>query len=140
MVGYKFSTHMLALSYYFDYQQNYPSGFPCYSSKYSFPTLFLLNIFFIYISNVIPFPGIPSENPLCHLSVCSTTHPLPLPGPDIPLQWGIEPSQDQRPLLPLICNKAILCYICSWSHGSLHRYSLEDEKEGRPEYGYFCPS
>jgi hypothetical protein len=26
--------------------------------------LFLLDIFFIYISNVIPFPGFPSENPL----------------------------------------------------------------------------
>jgi hypothetical protein len=25
---------------------------------------FLLDIFFIYISNVIPFPGLPSENPL----------------------------------------------------------------------------
>jgi hypothetical protein len=24
----------------------------------------------------------------------------------------------------LITNKAILCYICSWSHGSLHVYSL----------------
>jgi hypothetical protein len=32
----------------------------------------LLNIFFIYISNVIPFPGFPSENPLCSLlSPCS---------------------------------------------------------------------
>jgi hypothetical protein len=29
--------------------------------------LFLLDIFFIYISNVIPFPGFPSENPLSHL-------------------------------------------------------------------------
>jgi hypothetical protein len=28
--------------------------------------IFLLDIFFIYISNVIPFPGFPSENPLPH--------------------------------------------------------------------------
>ena len=55
---------------------------------------------------------------------CSPTHPLPLPCPDIPLQWGMEPSQDQGPLLPLMTDKAILCYICSWNHGSVHVYSL----------------
>jgi hypothetical protein len=39
---------------------------------------FLLDIFFIYISNFIPFPSIPSENPLSPpLSPCSPTHPLP---------------------------------------------------------------
>jgi hypothetical protein len=32
--------------------------------------------------------------------------------PGIPLHWGIEPPQDQRPLLPLMSYKAILCYIC----------------------------
>jgi hypothetical protein len=30
------------------------------------------------------------------------THPLPLPGPGIPLYWGKEPSQDQGHLLPLM--------------------------------------
>jgi hypothetical protein len=30
----------------------------------SSPSMFLLDIFFIYISNIIPFPGFPSENPL----------------------------------------------------------------------------
>jgi hypothetical protein len=65
--------------------------------------LFLLDIFFIYISNVIPFPSFPSENPLSPpVSPCSPTHPLLLPGPGIPLYWGIEPSQDQGPLLPLM--------------------------------------
>jgi hypothetical protein len=34
----------------------------------------------------------------------------------ISLHWGIEPSQDQGPLLPPMPDKAILCYICSWSH------------------------
>ena len=35
------------------------------------------------------------------------------------LHWGIEPSQTQGPLLPLMSNKAIICYICGQSHGSL---------------------
>ena len=29
---------------------------------------------------------------------------------------SIKPSQNQGPLLPLMPEKAILCYICSWSH------------------------
>ena len=57
----------------------------------------------------------PSENP--------PFHPLPLPGPSVPLHWRIKPSQDQGHLLPLMTNKAILCYISSWSHGSLYVYS-----------------
>jgi hypothetical protein len=39
-------------------------------------------------------------------------------------QWST--TQDHRPLLPLMYNKAILCYICNLSHGSLHVYSLVD--------------
>jgi hypothetical protein len=39
---------------------------------------FLLDIFFIYISNVIPFPSFHSKNPLSSLpSPCSPTHLLP---------------------------------------------------------------
>jgi hypothetical protein len=65
------------------------------------------------------------QNPLSHLPFpCSPTHLFPLPCPGIPLQWSIEPAQDQGPLLPLMTNIAILCYICSWSHGSLHVHSL----------------
>jgi hypothetical protein len=37
---------------------------------------------------------------------------------------AFEPSQDQGPLLPLMSQKAILGYICDWSHGSFHVYSL----------------
>jgi hypothetical protein len=82
-------------------------------------------MFFIYISNLFPFPGFPSENSLSHPPMLySTTNPLLLPCLGSPLHWGIESSQDQGPLLPLMSNKAILCYICSWSHGSLHVYSL----------------
>jgi hypothetical protein len=57
----------------------------------------LLDIFFIYISNVIPFPGFPSEKPLPlypPLFHCSPIHSLLPPGPGISLHWGIEPSQD----------------------------------------------
>jgi hypothetical protein len=62
-----------------------------------------LDIFFIYISNVIPFPSFPSENPLSSQpSPCFPTHPVPLPGSGIPLYWVIEPSQNQGPLLPLM--------------------------------------
>jgi hypothetical protein len=43
----------------------------------------LLDIFFIYISNAIL--KVPYTLPL----PCSSTHPLPLLGPGIPLYWGI---------------------------------------------------
>jgi hypothetical protein len=49
-------------------------------------TFFLLDIFFIYISSIIPFRGFPSEHALSHPSspcfykgVSSLTHPLLLP-------------------------------------------------------------
>ena len=46
-------------------------------------------------------------------------HPLLPHRPGIPLHWDIEPTQDQGPPLLLMPDKAILCYICIWSHGSL---------------------
>jgi hypothetical protein len=52
------------------------------------------------------------------------THPLLPPCPGILLHWGIKSSQDKGPLLSLMSKKAILSYICCWSHGSLHVYSL----------------
>jgi hypothetical protein len=61
--------------------------------------------YFIYITNVMPFPNFPSENPVSlSFSPCLPTHPLLLPGPGNPLYWSIEPSQDQGPLLPLMTN------------------------------------
>jgi hypothetical protein len=61
--------------------------------------IFLIDIFFIYNSNVIPFLGFSSKNPLWLLSFpCSSTDLLLLPGP------GIEPSQKQGPLLSLMTN------------------------------------
>ena len=52
------------------------------------------------------------------------THPLQPHGPSIPLCWCIKPLKDQGPDLPLIVDKAILCYICSWSHGFCYVYYL----------------
>jgi hypothetical protein len=49
----------------------------------TFLKIFLLAIFFIYISNAIP--NVPYILPL----PCSPTHPLPLLGPGFPLYWGI---------------------------------------------------
>jgi hypothetical protein len=76
-----------------------------------------------------PFPiklPIPSLVPLL-LWGCSPTHPPLLPQYlNIPLQWIIKPSQDQVPPLSLMPDKAILCYIYSWSHGYLHVHSLVD--------------
>ena len=57
---------------------------------------FLLDIFFIYISNTT------LKVPYTLAAPCSSTHPLMLPGPGIPLYWGIWSSQDQEPLLPLM--------------------------------------
>ena len=84
--------------------------------------------YFIYISSVILFPNAPPQE----LPV--TSHPLllllwgyaptnSLPCTHIPLPWGMEPSWDQEPLLPLTPDKAILCYIYGWSRGFLHVYS-----------------
>ena len=93
--------------------------------------IFLLDIFFIYISNVFPFPGLPFGNSLSYPpSPCFyegapwAACPLLSSLPGIPLHWDIEHPQTQGPLLPLMFNKAILCHICCWSHRSIHRYSL----------------
>jgi hypothetical protein len=43
--------------------------------------------------------------------------------PSTSLHWGIEPPQNQGPLLPIMSDKSILCYIWGWSYGSLHVYS-----------------
>jgi hypothetical protein len=82
---------------------------------------FLLVILFIYISNVVPFPGLLSATPPSHppsplpLKQCSLTHPptptsmfffLASPHPlhcsNMPL-----PPQDQAPPFPLMPDKAI---------------------------------
>ena len=71
-----------------------------------------------------PFLVSPSKTPIPFLLLLLTNPPTPMSCPGIPLHWGIEPSQDQGPLLPSMSNKVILCYIYSWSHGSVHACSL----------------
>jgi hypothetical protein len=91
-------------------------------------TIIFINIFFTYISNVIPIlRSLTQGNPLDFLSsscfyegVPPSTQPLLPPCPQILLNWGIEPSQDRVSPLPLMPYKAILCYICGCSHGSFH--------------------
>ena len=41
-----------------------------------------------------------------------------------PYTGALSLQQDQGPFLPLMSDKAILCYICGWSLGFLHVYSL----------------
>jgi hypothetical protein len=60
--------------------------------------LFLLDIFFIYISNAIP--KVPYTLPLS----CFPTHPLLLPDPGILLYWGIWSLQDQGPVFPMMAD------------------------------------
>jgi len=100
-----------------------------------FSSMLLLFLFFNWIFYLFTFQMLspfqvytletPSPSPLLlTLWGCYPTHPLLSSCPGIPLHWGIEPPQDQEPLLPLISSKAVLCYICSQSHGSLHVNSL----------------
>ena len=55
-------------------------------------------------------------SPLCLEEGALPPTRLLLPhSPSVPLHWGIKPSQDQGAPLPLMSDKAILCYIYSWS-------------------------
>ena len=78
-----------------------------------------------------PFPHSPTQAPnptdLSSKPLRETllyTHPLLPHTSHITLQWGINPPQNQEPPIPLTKNEIILCYICSWSHGITHLYSL----------------
>jgi len=101
---------------------------------------FLLGILCIYISNVILFPSsLLSLAPPLLLWGCSTFHP-PLPPPPwhfFPLHWEEELTQDHRPLLLLMPDNDILCYIWGWSHGSLHVYSLIDGLDSGSSGGFW---
>lgn len=91
----------------------------------------LLDIFFIYISNVTILLVSTLEIPhltLPPVSMIVFLHPpiesLPIPCHNIPLYWSIETSLPQVLFFPRCPPyKAILCYICSQSHGLIHVYS-----------------
>jgi hypothetical protein len=99
------------------------------------PSFFFLSVSFsinhpIYISRDNPLPGYHCTNPPSHIcpfpprlclyeGASPTTHHLLSHHSYKPLHWHIKPPQDQRPPLPLMSDKAILCYIGNWSQGSL---------------------
>jgi hypothetical protein len=101
-------------------------------STWSSLSYFLLDILLIYISNVIPFSGFPSTNPLSHPPSHASmkvlpylpTHPylttlaVPYTGAsNLYKTKGLSSHRCQTRLF-------ILCYICDWSHGLLHVYTL----------------
>jgi hypothetical protein len=89
------------------------------------PAVFFITYFLYLHFKCYPFSWFPLQNPLIPFPLPLITNPpTPVSCSSIPLHWGIEPSQDQGPLLSLIFHKAILCYISVWSLGSLHVYSL----------------
>jgi hypothetical protein len=60
---------------------------------------FLLDIFFIYISNAIP------KDPCTLPLPCSPTHPLPLLGPEVPLCTGAyKVCKTKGPLFPMMAD------------------------------------
>ena len=77
-----------------------------------------------------PFLKSISHSPSAHASKrmfsYSPSHPVLPHLPSIPIYWSFKHSQDQRSPFTLMPDKAILCYKCSWSYGSLHVYSLVD--------------
>ena len=104
---------------------------------YFFPLL--LDLFFICISNVISFPGLPSRNSLSHPP--SPTQP---PTPAFP-PWHSptlrhRSSQDQRPLLPLISNKGhpLTHPLASTMGPSMCTLWLVIQSPGTPRGGGSC--
>jgi hypothetical protein len=83
---------------------------------------FLLVILFIDISNVIPLPTFHSSSPLSpppssclYEGTHSHTHPLLPQCPNVHLSWVNKRPQDQEAPLPIMSDKAMPCYISSWS-------------------------
>jgi hypothetical protein len=88
-------------------------------------------IFSLFMFQILSPSQFPLWNPLSHSSspcfhegASPPTHPILPQRPSIPLSWENKPPQCQGAPLLVIPDKAILCYICNWSYGSLHVYSL----------------
>jgi len=73
-----------------------------------------------------PLSWFPLSRPLLLLlGGCSPSHPpTPTSTPWHSPTLGNRAFTGSRAFLLLTSDKATLCYICSWSHGSLHVYSL----------------
>jgi hypothetical protein len=65
----------------------------------------------------------PISPPPASMRVCAHP-PTPASPPSHSPTLGHLAFKEPRDFLPLMSNKAILCYIYSWSPGSLHVYSL----------------
>jgi len=89
-----------------------------------FSWIFSCNLFTFQMLSPFPLSYTPLPLPLLLWEWCHYYQPTPSSVPGITLHWGNEPSQDQVLFCLLMLNNAILCYICSWSHGSLHVDSL----------------
>jgi hypothetical protein len=104
-----------------------------FSSSIHLPAKLIMSPFFIFFGYFIhlhfkcyPLPSFPSQTsipsctPYLYEDATPPAHSLqPQPHHSLPLCWVIKPPQDQGPPLPLMSNKAILCYISSCSHGFL---------------------
>ena len=88
--------------------------------------IFIFIRYFPYLHfKFYPFSQFPSQkSPLLSPLPLIPNLPNPIPSPGIPLYWGIEPSQELGPYLPLTTNQAILIYIYSQSYVSHHVFSL----------------
>jgi hypothetical protein len=92
---------------------------------------FFYFFFFFFLGNFLylhfkyyPLSRSPLKPPPPASTRVFTCPSTPRTCPGIALHWGIKLLQYQGPLLLLMLDKAILCYIYRWSHGSLHVYSL----------------
>jgi len=101
-------------------------GWGAYLEKYNL--FFFIGYFLFTFQMLFPFPvpshkpPIPSSSPFYEGVPPPQPPPLPASPPcHFPTLGEVQPWHDQGLFLPLV---PILCYICSWSHGSVHVYSL----------------
>jgi hypothetical protein len=84
-----------------------------------YPLLFLIGYFIYLHLKCYPLCQFPLQNPpplplsLVLWGCSPLTHPLLPSLGSSSLHWGIEPSQDQGPLIPLIPDKANLSWVTS---------------------------
>jgi hypothetical protein len=81
-------------------------------------------LFYLFTFQVISLSRFTSTSPLSpspylYEGASPPSYPLLPQRFSISLPWVIEPPLDQGAPLPMMFDKAVLCYICSWSHGSL---------------------
>jgi hypothetical protein len=109
-------------------RQRHPAAGKTWEASQFFVFCFLKLDVFLYLHfKCYPLSQFPLQKPLIPspppASMRVPTHPTTHSLTPTSLPWH-SPSQNQGPLLQLMPNKAILCYICGWSHGSLHVYSF----------------